>query len=80
MNVLFDFRKHESIVSTKTVQQLCRLIKKMNSEIQWAFIISRKVSLGMANMDRALLEVKNIEIKTFESEDDAIEWISIIPV
>lgn len=76
MNVLFDFRKHKSVVSTDVVYKLTDLMEKKEERIKWALIISRKVSLGMAYMAAVLLEKKNIEIKTFGNEKDAMEWLN----
>lgn len=75
MNVLIDFRKHETVVSTEVVRKLCSFAEKKEKKVKWAFIISRNVSLGMANMASFLIEEKNIDIKAFENENDALEWV-----
>lgn len=76
MNVLFDFRKHKTVVSTDVVYKLTALTEKKKERIKWALIISRQVSLGLAYMAAVLLKDKNIELQTFENEKEALEWLN----
>lgn len=76
MNVLLDFRKHETVVQTDTVYVLTDLIERKAKKVKWAFLISRTVSFGMANMAAVFLAEKNIEVKTFEDFKQAEAWLT----
>ena len=76
MNVLLDFRRHESIVPTSTAISLVGEVKQKTRPVKWAFVVSRIVSLGMAHMAAVYLERKNITTKVFRDREEAETWIA----
>lgn len=75
MNMLLDVRKHESVIDTKTVLAVTNLSTTKATPIKLAFLVSRVVSVGMANMASAHLEKKNIHTRIFEDENEAEDWL-----
>ena len=75
MNMLIDARKHESVIDTKTVLAVTNLSATRATPIKLAFLVSRVVSVGMANMASAHLEKKNIHTRVFEDEKEAENWL-----
>jgi hypothetical protein len=75
MNVLLDFRKHETVLDTKTVLSLADMTATKATLVKWAFVVSRVVALGMANMVSVHLEKKNIHARVFKNEMEAEDWL-----
>ncbi len=75
MNMLLDAREHESVVDTKTVLAVTNLSTIRATPIKLAFLVSRVVSVGMANMASSHLEKKNIHTRIFEDEKEAEDWL-----
>ena len=75
MNVLLDVRKHESVADTKTVLSLMNMAPEHKKPIKWAFLVSRVVSVGIANMVAVHLKKKNVQVEVFENETEAENWL-----
>ncbi len=75
MNVFMDFRNHKTIVSTEIIPRIIDYIKQKEKKVKYAFVISRAVSIGMSNMAHILIKDKNIEVKAFKEEEDALNWL-----
>lgn len=75
MNVLLDFREHESVVPTDTVIALCGMVEEKTSTVKWAFVVSRTVSEGMVKMASVYLAGNNVEAKAFWDRETAEAWL-----
>jgi hypothetical protein len=75
LNVLLDVRKHENVIDTRTVLSLMGMAPEHDKPIKWAFLVSRVVSVGIANMVSVHLKKKNVQVEVFENETEAEAWL-----
>ncbi len=74
-NVLLDVRKHENVIDTGTLLSLMEMAPEHSKPIKWAFLVSRVVSVGVANMVSVHLKKKNVQVEVFEDETEAEDWL-----
>ena len=74
-NFLIDVSKQKSVISTDVIWTIIDKVPDHNLRSRWAIVVSRAVSVGVANMLSSLLEGKNVVVQSFDDLAKALEWM-----
>jgi len=75
-NFLIDVAEQRSVISTDLVWAIIDKVPNNKTRSRWAIVVSRAVSVGVANMFSSLLDGKNIAVQPFEDRAKAMQWLA----
>jgi len=77
MNFLIDLRSLPKPLEAEDMRRLSRYLEGIKDRIgpKFSFIVNRPVVYGMIRLLGAHLNIHDIEVEIFDSEEEAISWL-----
>lgn len=78
MNFLVDLRTLPKPLEGEDMRNLATYLERFLDRVgpKFAFIINKAVTYGMIRLLSAHLGSRNIEVRIFDKESDAVEWLN----